>query len=162
MTSETATARAREAARTGEIDTICGICPAGCWVTAGLEDGRLTSLRAQEDHPLGMICRLGEHAPEMVYSKHRLRQPLKRTGPPGAFEFEPITWDEAMATIAGRLQQIKAEYGPEACGIYTGRIYGCNPAPVCRSLLYDGRRPYTDPRSMRNSGLRRPLAAKAA
>ena len=46
-------------------DTICGICPAGCWLTAELESGRLARVRAQEDHPLGMICRLGEHAPEI-------------------------------------------------------------------------------------------------
>ncbi|MHB1412186.1 MAG: IscS subfamily cysteine desulfurase [Thermoleophilia bacterium] len=107
--------------QTGEIDTICGICPAGCWITATLVNGRLTEARAQQDHPLGMICRLGRHAPEMVYSRHRLRHPLRRTGPPGSFEFEQISWDEAMETIAARLKQIKREHGAEACGIYTGR-----------------------------------------
>ncbi len=109
------------AKKTSHINTICGICPAGCWVTAGLEAARLKSVRAQEDHPLGMICRLGEHSPEIVYSKHRLRHPLKRSGPPGTFEFERISWDEAMEAIARRLQKIKKESGPEACGIYTGR-----------------------------------------
>ncbi len=109
------------AKKTKEVNTICGICPAGCWVTAALEEDRLKGVRAQEDHFLGMICRLGEHSPEIVYSKHRLRHPLKRIGPPGTFEFEAVSWDEAMETIAGRLKQIKRESGPEACGIYTGR-----------------------------------------
>ena len=107
--------------KTRQVNTICGICPAGCWVTATLSRGRLKAVRAQRDHPLGMICRLGEHSPEMVYSKHRLRHPLRRSGPPGSFEFARISWDEAMATIASRLQEIKAAHGPEACGIYTGR-----------------------------------------
>lgn len=104
-----------------ERDTVCGICPAGCWLTAELEEGKLTGVKAQSGHPLGMICRLGQHSPEMVYSPHRVRHPLRRTGPKGSHEFERVTWDEAMETIAGRLQAIKAGYGPEACGIYTGR-----------------------------------------
>ena len=102
-------------------DTICGICPAGCWVNATLEDGRLTHVRAQEDHPLGMICKLGQHSPEMVYSEHRLRHPLRRVGKKGSYDFECVSWDDAMASIADRLKSVKTEYGPEAAAIYTGR-----------------------------------------
>lgn len=90
-------------------------------MTAELRDGLLTKVRAQEDHPLGMICRLGASSPEMVYSPHRLRHPLKRTGPRGSGQFERISWDEAMETIASRLKQTRADHGAEACGIYTGR-----------------------------------------
>ena len=104
-----------------DMDTVCGICPAGCWVTATLEKGRLMAVRAQDGHPLGMICKLGQNSPEMVYSPHRLRHPLRRKGGKGNFEFERIGWDEAMETIAARLQAVKDEYGPEAAGIYTGR-----------------------------------------
>ncbi|MHB9052963.1 MAG: molybdopterin-containing oxidoreductase family protein, partial [Thermoleophilia bacterium] len=102
-------------------DTICGICPAGCWLTAELENGRLVRVEAQPDTPLGMICKLGEHSPEMVYSPHRLRYPMRRTGPRGSGQFERISWDEAMETIALRLNQTRGQHGPEACGIYTGR-----------------------------------------
>ena len=114
-------ARRKPIKRARQINTICGVCPAGCWVTATLSGGKLKAVRAQEDHQLGMICRLGKHSPEIVYSGHRLRHPLKRSGPPGSFEFDRISWDEAMETITGRLKQIKRESGPEACGIYTGR-----------------------------------------
>ena len=102
-------------------DTICGICPAGCWVTAELENGRLVRVEAQPDTPLGMICKLGKHSPEMVYSPHRLRYPMRRTGPRGSGQFERISWDEAMEAIALRLNQTRGQHGPEACGIYTGR-----------------------------------------
>jgi len=100
---------------------ICGICPAGCWVEVGLEDGRLADIRPDTGHPLGMICRRGQHAPEIIYSEHRLRYPLKRTGPKGTHEFERISWDEAYDIIANRLNAIKAESGPEAVAVYTGR-----------------------------------------
>ncbi len=100
---------------------ICGICPAGCWVEVGMENGKLVDIKEDHDHSLGMICRRGEHAPEIVYSKHRLRYPMKRVGPKGTYEFERITWDEAYDIIVNNLNKIKQESGPEAVSIYTGR-----------------------------------------
>ncbi|MFQ5522363.1 MAG: IscS subfamily cysteine desulfurase [Acidimicrobiia bacterium] len=100
---------------------ICGICPAGCWVVVGLRDGKLETIEADPDHPLGMICHRGRHAPEIVYSEHRLRQPMRRVGPKGTLEFEPITWDEAYDLIVEQLGSIREESGPEAVAVYTGR-----------------------------------------
>ncbi|MDQ7063705.1 MAG: hypothetical protein Q9P90_05595 [candidate division KSB1 bacterium] len=70
---------------------ICGICPAGCWVEVKKENGRLVDIRPDAGHPLGMICRRGEHAPEIVYSEHRLKYPMKRKGPKGTHAFERIS-----------------------------------------------------------------------
>jgi len=100
---------------------ICGICPAGCWVQVGIKNGRMMDIRADTGHPLGMICRRGEHAPEMVYSEHRLQFPQRRKGPKGTLEFERISWDEAYDTIVDTLNKIRQESGPEAVSIYTGR-----------------------------------------
>ena len=101
---------------------ICGICPAGCWVIVGYdENGDLASVRPDNTSRLGNICKLGEHAPGIVYSEHRLKAPLKRKGPKGSFEFEQISWDDAFEEITGRLQALKEESGPEAAAIYTGR-----------------------------------------
>ena len=100
---------------------ICGICPAGCWVEAGFKDGKLADIKPDTGHPLGMLCRRGQHAPEVTYSDHRLKYPMKRVGPKGSYEFERITWDEAYDTIVKNLNKIKEESGPEAVAIYTGR-----------------------------------------
>ncbi len=100
---------------------VCGICPAGCWVVAGIKDGRLEAIEADSGHPLGMICRRGSHAPEIVNSGSRLKYPMRRVGPKGTHEFERIGWDEAYETIVAKLNEIKAESGPEALAIYTGR-----------------------------------------
>jgi cysteine desulfurase NifS len=70
---------------------------------------------------MGMICKLGRNAPEIVYSQDRLLHPMKRTGPKGTQEFEPISWNEAYEIIVNRLQSIKSAYGPEAVAVYTGR-----------------------------------------
>ena len=100
---------------------ICGICPAGCWVEAGLQGGRLVDIRADATHPLGMLCLRGRHAPGIVHSRHRLRHPMRRVGPKGTFRFERITWDEAYGRIVDRLLRVKEESGPEAAAVYTGR-----------------------------------------
>ncbi len=100
---------------------ICGICPAGCWVRVGLNNGKIVEIEADTGHSLGMICHRGKHAPEIIYSKHRLKHPLKRVGVKGNFEFESISWDEAYDIIVNHLNDIKHQSGPEAVSIYTGR-----------------------------------------
>ncbi|MDR3555368.1 MAG: IscS subfamily cysteine desulfurase [Syntrophobacteraceae bacterium] len=101
---------------------LCGICPAGCWVivTCGA-DGKMSSVRADEGSPLGIVCKLGQHSAEIVYSENRLQYPLRRKGPKGTYDFERISWEEAFQTIAGKLTTIKDRHGPEATAIYTGR-----------------------------------------
>ncbi len=100
---------------------LCGICPAGCWVQADIQDGRITSVEADPDHPLGMICTIGRHSPDIIYDPDRLKYPLRRVGPKGTHEFERISWDTALDAIVERLQSIKTRFGPEATAIYTGR-----------------------------------------
>jgi cysteine desulfurase NifS len=100
---------------------ICGICPSGCWVEVALKNGKLVDIRQDDSHTLGAICLRGEKAAEIVYSKHRLKYPMKRTGPKGTYEFTRISWDEAYDTIVENLNKIKKSSGPEAVAIYTGR-----------------------------------------
>ncbi|UCC47315.1 MAG: IscS subfamily cysteine desulfurase [Gemmatimonadota bacterium] len=118
-----ATLSRRQTARSSfvqEKDGLCGICPAGCWVTATLEDGQIQSVRPQ-DHPLGMLCTNGAHSAEIVHDPDRLTYPMRRKGPKGTYEFEHITWDEAFEIIVEKLRALKEKYGPESAAIYTGR-----------------------------------------
>ena len=96
---------------------ICGICPAGCWIKAGIRDGRLETIAPDDSHPLGMICRRGQHAPEIIYSKHRLHHPQQRVGAKDSFDFERVSWDQAYDRIVSKLNRIKSESGPEAVAI---------------------------------------------
>ncbi len=100
---------------------LCGICPAGCFVTATLEKGRLVTVEPMEGHPLGMVCHIGRHSPEIVHDPDRLLYPLRRTGPKGSYIFERISWDEAYETIVARFEEIRKQSGPEAVAVYTGR-----------------------------------------
>lgn len=100
---------------------LCGICPAGCWIEVGMDNGKLVDIKPDESHALGMICRRGQHAPEIIYSDNRLKYPMKRVGPKGTHEFERFSWDEAYDIIAENFNKIKKESGPEAVAVYTGR-----------------------------------------
>ncbi len=101
---------------------LCGICPAGCWVVVTYDnEGALQSVRADGTSELGIICKLGEHSADIVYSGDRLRHPMRRKGPKGSYEFERISWEEAYDIIVKNLGKIKSEFGPESNAIYTGR-----------------------------------------
>jgi anaerobic selenocysteine-containing dehydrogenase len=102
--------------------TLCGICPGACGVVVELEGGRLERIRPiSKGHPVGTLCVRGAHAKEIVYSPDRLKHPLRRVGAKGEGRFERVSWDEAMDGIAQRMQQIKAESGPQALMMYGGR-----------------------------------------
>ena len=104
-----------------ECRALCGICPAGCGVVVTYDDrGRIANVRPDESAELGVICKLGEHSAEIVYSKDRVLYPLHRNGEKGTYDFERISWDDAYDIIVTKLSEIKAKYGPEATSIYTG------------------------------------------
>ncbi len=111
------------ATATGEtnVNGLCGICPAGCWVCARMEDGTIKEVEAQPDVPLGTICRIGKRSPDIIYDPDRIQTPLRRTGAKGSLTFEPISWDDAFEIIVERLKQLKEQHGPESTAIYTGR-----------------------------------------
>lgn len=105
-----------------EKQALCGICPAGCWVVVTYDhEGKIEKVRSDEGSDLGILCKLGEHSAEIVYSKDRLLYPMRRKGPKGTYEFEKISWEDAYDSITGRLQRIKKDFGPEAVAVYTGR-----------------------------------------
>ncbi|MCP4360071.1 MAG: molybdopterin-dependent oxidoreductase [Chloroflexi bacterium] len=103
------------------ISTVCGICDAGCGVNVHLVDGKIKRLTPLKNHPLGIVCPRGTRAAEIVYSEDRLLYPQRRIGARGEGRFECISWDQAYEYWVEKLHEIKAQFGPEAVCIYTGR-----------------------------------------
>jgi anaerobic selenocysteine-containing dehydrogenase len=81
-----------------------------------VEDGRLVDVKGDPDHPMtnGGLCVKLRNFPEHHYRPDRLVHPMRRVGPKGAGQFEPITWDEALAEIAARWTSIIETYGSQA------------------------------------------------
>jgi anaerobic selenocysteine-containing dehydrogenase len=99
--------------------TFCRICEPLCGMIATVEDGRLTALRPDKDHPLsaGFACQKGVAFSEIVNDPDRVLTPLRRSADGG---FEPVSWDEAMSDIAARLADIHRRHGSGAIGWYFG------------------------------------------
>jgi len=91
-------------------------CPSCCSLVVTVSDGRLTSVTGNPDHPFtrGVICGKVREYAERVHSPLRVLTPLRRVGPKGRGELAPISWDEAIATIADRWRAIIATDGAEA------------------------------------------------
>jgi formate dehydrogenase len=100
--------------------TFCRICEPLCGMVATVDNGRLTQLRPDPDHPLsrGYACPKGIAMEGVQNDPDRVLYPLRRTGGPG--EFEQVTWEEAMSDIAGRLRRILDRHGRESVGWYMG------------------------------------------
>jgi anaerobic selenocysteine-containing dehydrogenase len=87
-------------------------CPDACGILATVEDGRITSLRGDPDHPVtrGFLCYRTSRYLERQYHPERLTVPLLRRGE----RREPISWDDALDLVAEKLLRIKSESGAAA------------------------------------------------
>jgi anaerobic selenocysteine-containing dehydrogenase len=90
-------------------------CPSACALVVNVEDGRLTTVTGDPEHPFtrGVICGKVRAYAERVHSPLRVLRPLRRVGPKGAGRFEPVSWPAAIAEIAGRWRTIIDTHGPE-------------------------------------------------
>jgi anaerobic selenocysteine-containing dehydrogenase len=106
-------------------------CPDSCGVLVTVDTltGRAVKVQGDPAHPVtrGFLCGKVARYLDRVYSPERLLYPMKRRagaakGPAGygggqgreAEAFERISWDEALALVAGRLEKIAGEFGPES------------------------------------------------
>ncbi len=102
------------------IKTDCIMCINSCGINAYVEDGKLVKVEGMPEHAVsqGYICPRGEALVEYVYSPERLQYPMKKVNG----EWQRITWDEALDTIADELKKIKEKYGAKALAVYSGSI----------------------------------------
>ncbi len=94
--------------------TRCAIpARAKCGYYAYVVDGELTKLIGDEDHPYaqGKLCARGYGYSQIAYSNDRLTDPMKKNE---NGEFEVIGWDQALSEIGQKVNDIIAQYGPEA------------------------------------------------
>jgi anaerobic selenocysteine-containing dehydrogenase len=92
-------------------------CPSTCALSVEVLDGaRIGAVRGAEDnsYTAGVICAKVSRYAERIHHPDRLTQPLLRTGPKGAGQFRPISWDEALDRIADRFIADAARHGSEA------------------------------------------------
>jgi anaerobic selenocysteine-containing dehydrogenase len=109
-----------ESTNTEVFKTVCMLCFQVCGINAYVEEGKLLKVEGMKEHPFsrGVVCPRGYCLPDYVYSPDRLKYPMKKK----EGGWSRISWDEALDTIANRLQQIKKEYGARSVALSVGSI----------------------------------------
>jgi assimilatory nitrate reductase catalytic subunit len=103
------------------VQTTCGYCSVGCGMFIGVRDGRAVTVRGNPSHPVnrGMLCPKGLSEHHTIAAPNRARHPLLRTGT----AMTPVSWDEALTTMATRFRDVQSRFGPGAVGVIsTGQL----------------------------------------
>ena len=138
-------AKAAGAAKGEWVATACQGCTQWCAIKIFVQNGRAVRVRG---NPLsktngGYCCPRGHLIPQQTYDPDRVKVPMKRTNPQKGRgvdpKFVPITWDEALNTVADKMMElrrngeahkftyIRGRYSPTSTDLLYGtlpRIYG--------------------------------------
>src|SRR6266436_2024670 len=100
--------------------TIRAVCPHDCPDTCAMlvevdDTGRAIRVKGDPEHPFthGGLCVKVAHYEKRTYHKDRILYPMRRSGRKGEGQFQRISWDEALDTIAAKLKAI-AKDNPES------------------------------------------------
>ncbi|WP_213775176.1 molybdopterin-dependent oxidoreductase [Bradyrhizobium sp. dw_78] len=100
---------------TEKIYTSCTLdCPDGCGIIAHVEDGRVTKLEGHSGHEFtkGYLCAKTYRFPRRLYSSERQLHPLRRQDGSINSPWVRIGWDEALETIASKIESFRREDSP--------------------------------------------------
>ena len=97
---------------------VCSLCEATCGIAIEIEGDQIVTIRGDKDDSFsqGYICPKAYGLKGLHEDPDRLRHPMRRT----ADGWEEISWDEAYAETAERLQAVRDAHGNDAVGMYTG------------------------------------------
>jgi hypothetical protein len=119
------------------VRTLCQQCAAGCGITVRVMQGesirtvdgqqkRVKAVQAKKiegnpEHPISMggTCARGQAGVQALYHPDRIRTPLKRSGPRGSGQYQPISWKDAQQLLVAQLEQQLST--PAAVALLTGR-----------------------------------------
>ena len=101
------------------VDTACPLdCPDTCSLAVSVECGEITKIDQSDRHDAtnGFICSKVRRFSERVYGIDRLHHPGKRkpNGVKGEAQFEQVSWNQALDTIAQRMRDTRDEFGAES------------------------------------------------
>ena len=110
------------------VDTACNMCGGQTGIRVRVDDGRVAKIEPNPDNPIGVanissdywvwkntdgaaMCPKGNSGIMALYDPDRVKTPLKRTNPAKGPGEDPgwvaISWEEALSTIAGKMQALR-------------------------------------------------------
>ena len=95
------------------VSTACQGCTQWCAIQIFVQDGRAVRVQgnplSKTNH--GYVCPRGQLIPQQTYDPDRIKVPMKRTNPLKGRgvdpKFVPISWDEALETVADKMMDLR-------------------------------------------------------
>ena len=95
------------------VPTTCFNCEAACGLLCHVNHatGRIDRIEGNPLHPAsrGRNCAKGPATLNQIDDHERILHPLRRAGERGSGQWEPVSWDEALDDIGGRIRAAIAE-----------------------------------------------------
>lgn len=119
------------------VATTCQGCTSWCSAEAFVQDGRVIKARGNQHSKSaeGYLCPRGHMAVGQMYDPDRIKVPMKRTNPKKGRDedpkFVPITWDEALDTIADKMMELRKNKETNKFLLMRGRY------TYTRDVIYD-------------------------
>lgn len=109
------------------VASTCQGCTQWCAVQIFVQGGRATRVRgnplSKTNH--GYVCPRGHLIPQQMYDPDRIKTPMKRTNPLKGRgvdpKFVPISWDEALDTVADKMMELRKAGEPGKLMYMRGR-----------------------------------------
>lgn len=101
-----------------QVKSTCCYCGVGCGVLIESEDGRITALRGDPEHPAnrGRLCTKGATLDQTAVGTYRLKYPEQRKLRGGTGD--RISWDQALDQAADRFAETIRLHGPDSVAFY--------------------------------------------
>ncbi len=102
--------------------SVCSLCPGSCGISVRKIGDRPVKIEGLADYPVndGGICLHGIAGLQYLYDPARVKTPLKKNGD----RFEEISWEDAIATVADKLADIRKKGSPEKLACITDKDQG--------------------------------------
>ena len=107
--------------------TTCQGCTTWCPAEVFVQDGRAVKVKGNRysKQNEGTLCPKGHISLQQLYDPDRVKVPMKRTNPKKGRgvdpRFVPISWDEALNTIAEKMMKLRKAGEPEKFLLMRGR-----------------------------------------
>ena len=100
------------------VKSVCPYCGVGCGIVLQAEDGRVTKLSGDKDHPanFGRLCTKGASSAQALTQSGRMESAYIRQDRQS--EQVPVSMDQAITEAADRLRGIIDAHGPDAVALY--------------------------------------------
>ena len=96
---------------TEKVITTCPYCGVGCQIEYAVRNGKIVeAMPVKGPSNQGLLCVKGKFAFDFVNHKDRLKYPMIRKNG----KLVRASWNEALNTVARKINEVKAEYGPDA------------------------------------------------